>query len=437
MHRALLLSLLTLTTLPAFAHEAAPLPADVTAAVQFPVRVDRIVVQGLTRTRESVVLRELPFAAGETIDEETWEFGATRLWNATLFDHVSASIGRVVRTGEVVATYRVEENWTLNPLFSFAIGGNTGWVRGGASDTNVLGRFFELGAQYERFGDYNGFQAWAREPRFLGKRLDWVFIVDRLVRPRPDFADRRLRIGTEVNGMLASDRLRLTAKVEALYDVLLPLHNPDGGDVPDASPQIAPPPERSAWAVLAEWGVRLGRIDTVRVRQQGVSLEVRETLVATNLSTFQGFSQGWLELLAMQTVGERWNFAGRFQTGAQGNAPDYLQFYLGGLNVVRGYIDNFARTRQYALVNAEARFVAFDSRWVAIVAAGFVDAAVTQHPGGGVTPMLATGTGVRFLLPWMVKTGLRVDGAVPLVASPCAHWGGFCPNLSIGVFQFF
>ncbi len=423
MLRALLLLLILLPALPLYAQEAAPLPTEPTEVVTFPIRVDRIAIQGLTRTHEAVVLRELPFAAGETISEETWLFAATRLWNATLFNRVTSSIGRETHTGQVVATFVLDENWTLNPLFSFAVGGNAGWVRVGASDNNVLGRFLELGAQYERFGDYNGFQAWARDPRFLGKRLDWVVIVDRLVRPRPDFADRRLRIGTEVNGLAWNDRLSLTSKVEALYDVLLPLDGGDDTGVP------------RNWSTLLEWGVRIGRVDTLRVRQRGVSLEVRETLVATQLASMKGFAQGWLELLALETVGERWNFAGRFQMGMQGDAPDYLQFYLGGLTVIRGYVDNFVRTQRYALANAEVRYVAYDSRWISLVAAGFVDGALAARTTGGAQAMLASGVGMRFLLPWMVKTGLRVDGAVPLVAATCAS--GFCPNLSIGVYQFF
>jgi hypothetical protein len=433
--RFVFLLLLALTALPAHAQEPASPPAEVTEsvappaavieAVSFPVRVDRIVVEGLTRTHESVVLRELPFAPGETISEETWNFSATRLWNATLFSRVTAHIGKVVQTGEVVATFVLEETWTLNPLFSFAFGGDVGWLRLGASDNNVAGRFVEIGVQYERFGDYNGFQAWVREPRFLGKRLDWVVVVDRLVRPRPDFADRRLRMGTEVNGLVWSDKLRLTGKIEVLYDQLLPLNGIDDPDAPHN------------WSTLAEWGFRLGRVDTVRVRQQGVSLELRQTLVATNLATFGGYTQGWLELLALQTLGDRWNLAARIQAGIQGDAPEYLQFYLGGLNVVRGYLDNFARTRRYALLNAEARLVAFDSHWISIVGAAFVDTAVTQRPTGGVLPMLSSGAGVRFLLPWMVKTGLRIDGAVPILANTCTRWGGFCPYLSVGVYQFF
>ena len=40
------------------AEEGLPPPIAQTETVAFPVRVDRIIVQGLTRTREAVVLRD-------------------------------------------------------------------------------------------------------------------------------------------------------------------------------------------------------------------------------------------------------------------------------------------------------------------------------------------------------------------------------------------
>ena len=410
---------------PSFAVELVALPDAARDEVTLPTRVHRIAVTGLVRTQPFVVLRELPFAAGQVVDAALWQFATTRLWNCGLFNKVEAVLARDPSNGEVVATFAVVENWTLNPLFSFAAGGRAAWVRLGATDSNLLGRFLEFGAQYERFTHYDGFQAWVRDPRFLGRRLDWVVVVDRLVRPRPDFADRRLRLGTEVAGLLWQDRLRLTAKVEALYDVLLPA---DGGDDAGA-------PRHGVG--LVEFGVRLGRVDALRVRQRGVSLEVRSTAVATDAAPVRGFSQGWLELLALQTFGERWNLAARLQMGAQGEAPDHLRFWLGGLNLVRGYVDNHVRTGRYLLLNAEARWVALDSYWVALVPAAFVDVGLAAPTFGTSLPLLSTGGGVRIVFPWMVRSGLRVDAALPLLADGCPRGALPCIGLSLGVYQFF
>lgn len=405
-------------------------PEDVTLLTT-PVRIAQIQVNGLKRTQVAVVLRELPFKPGDTVDNETWQFARARLWNSALFDKVHAHLQPAAQPGQFIAVLTLEEIWTLNPLFSFGLGGNVGWLRVGASDSNLLGRFLEAGAQYERFTQYNGFQTWVRNPRLLDQRLDWVLLVERLVRPRPDFADRRLRLATEFSGFLRQDRLRLSGKVEALYDVLLP---PGGGD--DAN-------SLRDWSVLLEAGVRLGRIDTLRIRQHGVSLEVRSTYVMTDLQRASGFAQGWMEFLALHMLGERWNLGLRVQLGVQGDAPDFLRFYLGGLGQIRGYIDNFAKTGRYALLNAEVRLIAFDSKWFSLVPTVFVDGAVAQSPPlarfphGGVQPMLSTGGGLRILLPWMVKTGLRLDLALPLVDAKCPQGNALCPGLSVGVYQFF
>ena len=345
-------------------------------------------------------------------------------------------IERDPATGRLTAVFDLEEVWTLNPLFSFAIGGNAAWVRAGASDTNVAGRFLELGAQYERFTQFNGYQAWARDPRFLGKRLDWIVLVERLVRPRPDYADRRLRVVTEVFGLWENDRLKVSGRAELNYDVLLPVRTGDGTDdaaAHDVSDADAP----RNWATVLETGVRVGRLDTVRVRTTGATLELKTTWVATRLATFGGFAQSWLEALGHVMLGERWNLSGRVQAGVQGDAPDYNRFWLGGLQHIRGYVDNYARSDKFALLNLEARFTAYDSRWISFVAAAFVDGAVAHDPAGGVRQMVSTGAGLRGLLPWMVKTGLRVDMALPLVDARCPHGASLCPGISIGVYQFF
>lgn len=404
--------------------ECLPPPERITPT-DAPIRVDLIEIRGLHRTRQEVVLRELPFAAGDNVDAQLWSFALTRLWNCTLFDQVDGHLERDLATGQVRVVIELGETWTLNPLFSFAFGGSAGWARVGASDNNIAGRFLELGAQYERFNEHNGFQFWARDPRFLGKRLDWVVLVERLVRPRPLFADRRLRISSEVFGLFRSDRVKVSGRLEGLYDVLLPV---DGGPDNDAPRN---------WSMLVEGAVRLGRLDTVRLRTSGASLEVRSTYVATRLATLGGHAQGWVEGLAHVMLGERWNLSTRVQLGMQGNAPDYQRFWLGGLQHIRGYVDNYARTDRFALINAEARWIAFDSKWFALMAAAFVDAAVTHDTERGTRAMVSTGIGGRGLLPWMVRTGMRVDLALPLVDGPCKSGAALCPGLSVGVYQFF
>ena len=151
----------------------------------FPVRVDAIRVDGLVRTHPSVVRRELGFVEGDVITADQYELAFTRLWNTTIFARVEGEV--IVEEGRNVFVVRLEDRWTLNPLFSFGSGGDAVFFRLGAADNNIAGRFLEVLAQYENFDGFHGGQVRFRDPRLFGERLELLLQADRLVRPRPGF----------------------------------------------------------------------------------------------------------------------------------------------------------------------------------------------------------------------------------------------------------
>mgnify|MGYP000930107254 CR=1 FL=1 len=189
------------------------------------------------------------------------------------------------------------------------------------------------------------------------------------------------------------------------------------------------PPERFPAAtetLLVEPSLRVGRVDTVRLRQKGASLEVRQGLGATSSPVVSTYTQTTAELLAFVVAGERWNFALRARVATISKVPEHLELYVGGLDLLRGYLDNYVRTRGYVLTNLEVRYVAFDSTWVALMPVVFTDAMASE-----VAPraLFSAGAGVRVLVPKFVGTGLRFDLAVPF-RDPTVS-----PNF--GVYQFF
>ncbi len=117
-----------------------------------------------------------------------------------------------------VAVVTVEDRFTLNPLFSFGVSGDAFWIRAGADDVNFLGRFIELGVRYERFGEYNGFQAWARDPRLFGQRVDGLLLTEWLFRPRPTFLLRRASVRGEVYGESAAGEVRVGLIAQGVSD---------------------------------------------------------------------------------------------------------------------------------------------------------------------------------------------------------------------------
>jgi len=403
---------------------AAALAAAV--ALASPVRVDAIRIEGLVRTKPYVVRRELGFAEGDTITQAQLDLAVTRLWNTTIFAQVEAHV-----EGHVVVV-TLEDRFTLNPLFRFASGGSAFYFRLGAADNNILGHFIEAQAQYEYFDGFHGGQVLVRNPRLFNRRLEGTMQLDRLTRPRPGFSDQRTMARLEVLALALTDRLRYGLRVDAFADRFLPPLDP---------PEAFPVPTDS---LLFQPSLRIGRVDTVRLRQSGASLEVRPGLGFTSsndgtspaspergrnlMAATYGEMSG--EALGFVMLGSRWNLAVRARAATMTEVPAHLQLYVGGLDLLRGYPDNYVRTNVYALYNLEMRYVAFDSTWIALMPVIFTDGAAAREPTGTAQVYGSVGAGLRLLIPKFVGTGLRFDLAFPFRDDPS-------PSPSIGVYQFF
>ncbi len=402
-----------------------------------PARIDAIRIEGLARTKPHVVRRELGFAEGDVVTREMLELAIARLWNTTIFARVSAEVVR--REGRVVLVVTLEDRWTLNPLFSFGSGGGATYFRIGASDNNLVGRFLEVAAQYEYFDGFHGGQALFRDPRLFDQRLEILVQAERLVRPRQGFSDQRAQAIVELAKLADADRKRFALRVRAMSDRFLPPL--------DSPPHYPEPTETLAF----EPGLRIGRVDIVRIRQRGASLELRPGIGFSTSDVADVYATMTLDALAFAIAGSRWNFAFRLRGANVSKTPPHLELWAGGLDLVRGFPDNFVRTRAYVLANAEVRFTAFDSTWLALVPTVFVDAIAARSPMGPPGTALSAGAGVRFLIPKFVATGLRADLAVPLYedlrpvgpadqarfgpVTPPADLGSVQP--SVGVYQFF
>jgi hypothetical protein len=399
-----------------------PAPGAVETAPEFPLvtlpaRVDAIEVRGLWRTQDQVVLRELPFRPGDTVSAEAWALALERLWIIRIFSRIDARVED--REGRRVAVFELEERWTINLLFRFGAGGGAGWLRLGTYDINTVGGLIEAGGLWERFGDSNGGQLWLRNPRLFDQRQELALVVERLVRPRNRYAVVRTAAQLEFLREI-HDRWRWGVRLDALQDEFIP--NAD-------APSLGPGPTGT---LLAGGSMRFGRLTTVRIRDDGWQLEVRPTLGLSTDATTPVFAQVWSELRAFRSEGP-WNLGLRAQAGLQTPGAQFQhRFHLGGLDLLRGYPDNFVRTAAFALFNLEARLVAFDSTWFACLPTAFVDGSLSASEAGGVAPAFSAGVGVRFLVPRLVNSGLRIDAAFPLNL-PLER----AQILSVGIFQFF
>ena len=175
-----------------------------------------------------------------------------------------------------------------------------------------------------------------------------------------------------------------------------------------------------------------GRIDTVRLRQVGYSIEVRPILGLVLAEAQPLYAQAIVEALAFFAPGSRWNIALRLNGGVTTAVPTQLRYYIGGLDKIRGYIDNYLRTDLYLVANAELRVILFDgfADWLAIMAVAFADGVIAHAEASGLRGAASVGVGIRLLVPKFPRSGLRIDLAEPLQLHAL-------PQVSFGAFQFF
>lgn len=421
--RALLVALAVLSAAPRSARAERAEPADaanneieIAPEVRLPTRLDAIEVHGLIRTREFVVLRELGFGPGEAVDRAALDLAIKRLWNTTIFSKVR---GRVAHSGgRTVLALDLEDRWTLNPLLGYGSGGSAFFFRIGAADNNLAGRFLEAQAQYQFFDGFHGGQVLLRDPRLFHRRMELTVQLERLVRPRPGFSDQRSLGAVELSRLFLADRVRVGLRASVFADRFLE---------PLAPPASFPDPTET---MTFEPSLRVGRVDTVRLRQTGATLELRPGLGLPLGGGGPEFAQAQLEALLFALVGTRANLAVRLRAAGVSEVPRHLLVYAGGLDLVRGFPDNHAAARALALANVELRVVAFDSTWFAVMPTAFVDGMVWRTEEGARRGALSGGLGVRLLIPKFVGTGLRLDAAVPAE-------GPFKVSPSFGVYQFF
>lgn len=82
--------------------------------IQFPVRIETAIVVGNEKTREEVILREIPFRFPDTLDLEDLQYIQNRITNLMLFNQVE--LGLLGEPGHTILVIQVTESWYIYPV---------------------------------------------------------------------------------------------------------------------------------------------------------------------------------------------------------------------------------------------------------------------------------------------------------------------------------
>lgn len=413
--------------------------------------------EGLESTQRRVVVRELRYAGvqpGAQVGRAEVEEGAQRLRNLGIFRTVRYALAPVhpdtapaTRPDCAGApprhlTVEVEEKWTMLPILNFRQGGGTYRLVLGAYDTNFLGRYLNVGAQYERLGDANSFFVWAGQPRLFDRRLRAEIGVGQRNEVfhyyRPDdslgwsFLLRRWLVETYLEReWFWWARMGLVLRYQDddfARDRMsgLPLQQVRAMRRPEASR-----------ALIAGAKLKFGRLNRDSFLVDGAALDL--TLLHANEHVGSSYSFGSVSgsarffrtLPFRSTLGLALD-GGWSETTAQGIDALHRKFYLGGLTTLRGFSVHRFRGDHFWSTTAELRVPSLANDWAVVQHIFFVDA-------GGVADDLSelgrlsgasAGLGLRLIVPKVQDFIMRIDYAFPLYRN--------APNpVSLGGGQFF
>ena len=433
---------------PATAEDASSKRAAKREAMQERYHIDAIVVDGLFLTKPNVVTRELEFGEGEVVTRRQIEQSVQRLRNLGIFRIAEYELldrriplpdGTLPEAEQDrrILLITVDERWTLIPFGTFASSGGTLSLTTGLYDINFLGRYIQLGGQFQHFAGTNSFAFWWADPRFIGRRVSVGASIAQTNRINVFYGrDRRIEgahllrrrsvaasmsyewhrwLSTGVGLSFADD----VFSVDLLSDELAQRELRRGL------------PERTD-ALSASASLRFGKIDANSFLRKGAAVGIGIRGAAKGFGASYGYVDNTMSFTSYLMLPLRSNFAFRAAAGTTTvKRPEY-EFFVGGLGVLRGFLHRRFRGTRYWYSNAELRVPSIDTRWLVLQHIGFLDTAAVGDTVGelGTIDGMSTGVGLRILSPKIFSLVGRIDYAFPLIGD-----GGAA--LSFGAGQFF
>ncbi len=400
-------------------------------------RIESIIIDGLTKTEPGVILTELGFAENEEITVYDIEEGIKRIKNTNLFINVSYNLADAA--GGKNLTVYAEDRWTTIPIAKFSSGGGVSQLILGIYDANLLGKYLELGAQYERLGETNSAVAWFRKRRLFGSYLSLdlqAWNINRLrTKYLPDAIDPEIKAGF----LHTRQKLYLGFQYEFKLlkaGVLFEHHDDKFSDkyVSDEVKRERIDPTLPPSTEFFFYGLNLavGQInhDSYLVDGTSMTAEYRHGISASD--TARDFDQLDITILYYKTLPYKITFAERLLGGATNTETLQYWYYLGGLDRIRGFSDNRFAGRYMWLSNTELRVPSYRSGSFVLQNVLFYDVIATgeqstelKKPKGA-----SIGTGLRFIAPKIYRFVARFDYSQQVLRRDDR-------NITFGVQQFF
>ena len=408
----------------------------------------KIEVNGLTKTNRKIVTNELDMKIGKKLNAVDFQESFNRLFNLQIFSEIDFNLKKD-KNEKSVLVIDLKERWTLIPIAKVLSGGGSTQFTLGAFDINVLGEFIELGAQYETLNGSPGFVHWFRNPRLFGKRLRVGYDLWNVTRNRllftssvPGGETAQAIGGYTVNRKrynffldkefifwfnlgVGVDITENTASSSELGDDLISRNSQNGFLIPG---------ELNEHAVYTYF--RLGRLNIQNYLVEGIQTDWNFRFANEGLGGNETSRRITKNTRLFFLLPYEQNIGLNLSLGHTDSQNFQNNFFVGGLDNVRGFQDGQFFGNNFWQANAEYRISSYRSHWFVLQHVAFYDVGnvandfETLFSDNPRDPFHSVGAGIRLISPAIFRFNLRIDIAKGLNYNQPT-------NISFGLQQFF
>jgi len=386
-------------------------------------RIEAIKIEGLHKTKDYVVRRELLFKPGDVFNANVVNQSLRRLFDLQYFSDVRAQPGPGTQPDTVDVTVVATEQRTA--MVSFGVGyatvtGFQGLV--GVRDIDFGGNGQTVAAQYNSTTlNGNNFTLSFHEPYFEGTKtvLDVLAFNQTTI---PTDYSLGLSNAFQYNMYQAGGQVTFTSPIGAVRyltyggkSVSTTFGSPSVGTAPPPGFPFTP----GTVNALLLGGIQDTRND-VALPTSGERIALTTELATQALGGAFTFQKYELDYQRFFPTGGDSTVVAHVHLGTASTAlPIQEQFYLGGQTSLRGFAAGRFRGDQMVLVTGEYRFplsnLPFLKRFTGIQGIVFVDAGDTQPKGSGLSFHLHTDAGIGIAVktpigPFRLDYGVSNEG---------------------------
>jgi outer membrane protein assembly factor BamA len=379
--------------------------------------IKEIKINGLKKTNLAIIRNEFALNLEEPTSQDEIDEGIRRLKNTNLFSDISYKI----ENEKLILN--LKERWTTIPVLKFASGGGVTQTTLGVYDPNSFGDFLELGGQYQRLGETNSGVLWFKNPRLFGKRQGLDLQFWKTARLRTKY-NQDAESPIEKAGFLhLRDQIYLgyfkEINNQTRLDISYEYHSDSFSNkiVPESIKNTGTnllPPSSKFHFIGGE--ITLGRINYDQHLVDGSQLEISTQFGLSELNSSKHFISSQVNGRYFKTISKNHTFAQRLLLGATSTETIQYWFYLGGLDRIRGFVDNRFADRIFWLSNTEYRYAFWKNSWMTLQSVAFLDLLDSQEQlsDGIALQAASTGVGLRFFFPKIYRFVARFDYAKPI-----------------------